>query len=258
MAAAHRILTNSFGLIPFGLYRKEGEARVAVDDSRAEPGAESAAQRLHVPLYAAEGRHVQRLLARLRGGVEPAGAGRPGGRSASPCPRDCCTIRKDQETGRYWYDYSVDGVRRTFTNYELSFLYFETYDGIRGRGLLDLAREAIAVDAMAQRYGKKFYQNGARLSGIVEVDSDCQPGDPSEGEIAVRRPTPTDDAFAVAVLDHGHEVHPAGRQPERCPVHREPGASAWRRSAASPASQSTCSRRARRAMTATPSSGSTM
>ena len=45
---------------------------------------------------------------------------------------------------------------------------FETYDGIRGRGLLDLARESIAVDAMTQRYGKKFYQNGARLSGIVE------------------------------------------------------------------------------------------
>ena len=26
VAAAHRILTNSFGLIPFGLYRKEGRS----------------------------------------------------------------------------------------------------------------------------------------------------------------------------------------------------------------------------------------
>ena len=66
-------------------------------------------------------------------------------------------------------------MQRTFSNYELSFLYFETYDGIRGRGLLDLARETIALDAMAQRYGKKFYQNGARLSGIVEVDTDAKP-----------------------------------------------------------------------------------
>ena len=32
VAAAHRILTNSFGLIPFGLYRKDGDARVPVDD----------------------------------------------------------------------------------------------------------------------------------------------------------------------------------------------------------------------------------
>ena len=30
VAAAHRILTNSFGLIPFGLYRKEGEERVTL------------------------------------------------------------------------------------------------------------------------------------------------------------------------------------------------------------------------------------
>ena len=39
----------------------------------------SAAQRLYVPLPAAENRHVQRLLARLRGGLEPAGRRRPGG-----------------------------------------------------------------------------------------------------------------------------------------------------------------------------------
>lgn len=32
VAAAHRILTNSFGLIPFGPYRKDGEERVAVED----------------------------------------------------------------------------------------------------------------------------------------------------------------------------------------------------------------------------------
>ena len=37
------------------------------------------------------------------------------------------------------------------------------------RQALALAREAIAVDAMAQRFGKKFYQNGARISGIVEI-----------------------------------------------------------------------------------------
>lgn len=32
VAAAHRILTNSFGLIPFGLYRRDGEERVPVED----------------------------------------------------------------------------------------------------------------------------------------------------------------------------------------------------------------------------------
>ena len=42
--------------------------------------------------------------------------------------------------------------------------------------MLDLARETVAMDTMAQRFGKKFYQNGARLSGVVEVDTDTKPG----------------------------------------------------------------------------------
>lgn len=56
-----------------------------------------------------------------------------------PLPSDCCAIRQDRETGEYFYDYSVDGVLRTFSGYELSFLYFESYDGVRGRGFLHLA-----------------------------------------------------------------------------------------------------------------------
>src|SRR5699024_7099815 len=112
-------------------------------------------------------------------------------------------------TQTYWYDYNVDGVQRTFAPYELSFLFFETYDGVLGRGLLDLAREAIATDAMAQRYGKKFYQNGARLSGIVTVESDTSPDSRQKIKREVRRYA-SDDMFAVAVLDHDMKYTPLG------------------------------------------------
>ena len=174
VAAAHRILTNSFGLIPFGLYRKEGEERVAVDTPELNRVLKIRPNDYMSPFML---RKVVMSNAFWHGFGAVWNRQGPGGRVVQriPLPSDCCAIRKDQETGRYWYDYNVDGVRRTFANYELSFLYFETYDGIRGRGLLDLAREAIAVDAMTQRYGKKFYQNGARLSGIVEINSDASP-----------------------------------------------------------------------------------
>ena len=69
----------------------------------------------------------------------------------------------------------MDGVQRVFSGYELSFLYFESYDGIRGRGMLDMARETIGAEGAAQQYGRKFYQNGAMISGIVEVDTDLSP-----------------------------------------------------------------------------------
>ena len=208
VAAAHRILTNSFGMIPFGLYRKDGDARVAVEDPDLNRVLKVRANDYMSPF-------MLRKIAMSNafwwgfGAVwnRKDSAGRVIARI--PLPTDCCTIRKDANTGTYWYDYSLEGLHRSFANSELSFLYFETYDGIRGRGLLDLAREAISVDAMAQRYNKKFYQNGARLSGIVEVDTDANP----ETRKRVKeefRTFASDDAFAVAVLDHSMKYTPLG------------------------------------------------
>lgn len=208
VAAAHRILTNSFGLIPFGVYRKDGEARVQVDDAD-----------LNKVLKVRPNDYMSPFMLRkiVMSNAFWFGFGAVWNRKDSdgrviariPLPTDCCTIRKDRNTGTYWYDYNVDGLQKTFANSELSFLYFETYDGIHGRGMLDLAREAISVDAMAQRYNKKFYQNGARLSGIVEVDTDAS----KETRNRIKQEFKTfasDDAFAVAVLDHSMKFTPLG------------------------------------------------
>lgn len=208
VAAAHRILSNSFGLIPFGLYRKEGDARVAVEDSA-----------LNRVLKVRANDYMSPFMLRkiVMSNAFWWGFGAVWNRRDSagqvveriPLPTDCCTIRKDAESGTYWYEYSVEGISKSFANSELSFLYFETYDGIRGRGLLDLAREAISVDAMAQRYNKKFYQNGARLSGIVEVDTDANPETRNRVKQEFRS-FAADDAFAVAVLDHSMKFTPLG------------------------------------------------
>lgn len=208
VAAAHRILTNSFGLIPFGVYRKDGEARVQVDDAD-----------LNRVLKVRPNDYMSPFMLRkiVMSNAFWHGFGAVWNRKDSDgrviarihLPTDCCTIRKDRNTGTYWYDYNVDGMQKTFANSELSFLYFETYDGIHGRGMLDLAREAISVDAMAQRYNKKFYQNGARLSGIVEVDTDAS----KETRNRIKQEFKTfasDDAFAVAVLDHSMKFTPLG------------------------------------------------
>lgn len=208
VAAAHRILTNSFGLIPFGVYRKDGEARVQVDDAD-----------LNRVLKVRPNDYMSPFMLRkiVMSNAFWFGFGAVWNRKDSdghviariPLPTDCCTIRKDRNTGTYWYDYNVDGLQKTFANSELSFLYFETYDGIHGRGMLDLARETISVDAMAQRYNKKFYQNGARLSGIVEVDTDAS----KETRNRIKQEFKTfasDDAFAVAVLDHSMKFTPLG------------------------------------------------
>lgn len=208
VAAAHRILTNSFGLIPFGAYRKDGDARVPYNDERLRTMLKVRPNDCMSPFML---RKVLMSNAFWHGFGAVWNRRDSSGRVVQrlPLPTECCSILKDREGGQYWYQYNVDGMVKKFSNYELSFLFFETYDGIHGRGFLHLAREAIAVDAMAQRYGKKFYQNGARLSGIVQIDSDAdrKTRDKVKAEF---QSYATDDAFAVAVLDRDMKYTPLG------------------------------------------------
>lgn len=210
VAAAHRILCNDFGMIPFSLYRREGEARIAEHDPdldrvfKARPNDNMTPYMLGRTVMSNAFWHGFGAVWNRRDGT---------GRIVEriPLPSDCCTIRQDRESGQYFYDYSVDGVFHTFTGYELSFLFFESYDGIRGRGFLDLARETIGGEGAAQRYGRKFYQNGAMISGIVEVDTDLN----KEGRDAIKeqfaRYNPYGaDAFKVAVLNRGYKYTPLG------------------------------------------------
>lgn len=208
VAAAHRILTNSFGAIPFGVYRKEGDARVPVSDEALDQVLKIRPNVNMSPFLCAK-TWMSNAFWRGWGAVWNRRDGRGNIVERIPLPTECASIRQDKETGLYWYDFNVDGVYKTFSSFELSFLFFETYDGIRGRGMLDLARETIASDGMAQRYGKKFYQNGARLSGIVEVETDTSPA--SRQKIKDQfQAYANDDMFKVAVLDHQMKFTPLG------------------------------------------------
>ena len=210
VAAAHRILCNDFGMIPFSLYRKNGDAREPVQDPdldlvfKLRPSVDRTPYMLGRTVMSNAFWHGFGAVWNRRG---------PDGRILEriPLPSDCCSIRQDQTTGQYYYDYSVDGEFRTFTGYELSFLFFESYDGIRGRGFLNLARETIGAEGAAQQYGRKFYQNGAMISGIVEVDTDLKKEGRDEIKEQFARYNPYgDDAFKVAVLTRGYKYTPIG------------------------------------------------
>lgn len=210
VAAAHRILCNDFGMIAFSLFKKDGDARVPAQDAeldrvfKTRPNSDMTPYMLGRTVMSNAFWHGFGAVWNRRG---------PDGRIAErvALPSECCSIRRDRETGQYFYDYSVDGVFRTFAGYELSFLFFESYDGIRGRGFLDLARETIGAEGAAQRYGRKFYQNGAMISGIVEVDSDLGEKERDRVREAFAKYNPYgDDAFKVAVLGRGYKYTPIG------------------------------------------------
>lgn len=210
IAAAHRILTNSMSLLPIGIYRKKDGARHAVSDDALDwvlkiraSDTQSPALMKKVLMSQAFWYGVGYAWIRLdeSGTVQ----------ELLPLYTKDVTIKKDPSTGHIWYDCNMEDIRRRFAPSELIIVYFETYDGVRGRGVLDMARDAIATDAASQRFARKFYQNGARMSGIVEVDADLGP----DGRNTIKKEFSRyaaggDDNFKVAVLDRGYKYTPMG------------------------------------------------
>lgn len=202
IAAAHRILTNAFGIIPFGAYLKgEDGARLPAEDAALERALRVRPNDRQTPFL------LQKIVMSNAfwhgfGAVWNRRDGEGRLLERIPLPTECCSIAWDAGERMYWYTYDVDGVQRTFAPSELSFLFFETYNGVWGRGILDLARESIAGDALAQQYEAQFYLNGARLSGVVEVDTDASPETRERVRTAFAK-FAGEDRFKVAVLDHG-------------------------------------------------------
>lgn len=207
--AAHRILAGSMSVLPVGLYRKDGEERIRVADksldfvmsARSNPVmSPSVVKRTLMSQAFWYGRgHLWVRRSPSTGDVT----------QLIPLYTPDVKIRKDASTDQYWYDCVINGVVRTFHPDELITVLFESYDGIHGRGILELANDTIAADANAQKFNKKFYSSGAKMSGVVSVDTDLG----REGRDKVKsefKKYASDDAFAVAVLDRGMSYTPIG------------------------------------------------
>ncbi len=211
IAAAHRLLTGSMSLIPFSLYQRRDGGRYPYEDADINFLLRVRANQRMSPALC---RKVLMSQAFWHGTGYGWMVRAPNGviTEIVPLPSDQVTIRRDNYTGNSWYDCVLEtGESRTFAPSELIIVFFDTYDGLHGRGLLSLARETIGADGAAQRFARKFYQNGACTSGIVEVEADLgKPGrDHIKGEFG-RYASGGDDAFKVAVLDRGMKFTPMG------------------------------------------------
>ncbi len=118
-------------------------------------------------------------------------------------PSDGAIIERD-ESGALFYIFTVNGVQRRLSGHEVIHIPWITTDGIVGKGLVQYAKETIATDIAAQKFAGKFYRNGARPSGIVEVPTEMEKEskDIVRGEFE-RMVSGVDNAFRVAVLDLG-------------------------------------------------------
>ena len=208
VAAAHRILTNAMSAMPMAIFQKRGDGRHPVSVRELDyllkirPNARMGPALCRKILMSRAFWHGEGYLGIFRdrrGQIT----------DLIPLPTEGRVIRKDPATGQLWYDFTVDGLTCTFAPSDLVIVFFDTYDGLYGKGVLALAKSTIGADAAAQKYARKFYQNGARMSGIVSVATDLDQKGRDKIKASFQRYA-SEDEFKVAVLDRGMTYTPIG------------------------------------------------
>ena len=115
VAAAHRILCNDFGMIPFSIYQKVGDTRIPQSVPELDTIFKSRPNDNMTP-YMAQRTVMSNAFWHGFGAMW--NRRDPFGQIVEriPLPSDCCTVRQDKETGQYFYDYNVDGVMATMSS----------------------------------------------------------------------------------------------------------------------------------------------
>ncbi len=214
VAAAHRILTNSLGGLPVGLYVKKDGRREAVTSHRTLEVLQKRSnlvmspfmlkktlmsdcfwygEAFARPIYSAGGTQLEEMRYYPHSSVS----------------------RVEVETKRgkeIWYRLTeANGEAKTWAPDEIIKLLFDSSDGEKGYGILDLAKQTIRTDLGAQTYSEKFYSNGARPSGILKTDGKLE----TDAKYKARNTFMamvggSENAYRVAVLDRGLEYTPLG------------------------------------------------
>lgn len=202
VAAAHRILTNSIGAMPVDMYERQGTRRISVSDHRTLYPLQIRANPWMSPMI-----YKKIMMSRCfwygEAFAYPDLSVYP--MQLIPLPPQP-TLFEDPDTGERWYSFQPNPEiqPRKFNERELIHHYFETGDGKSGVGLLQIARKAIETDLNAQTYAGKFYSQGARPSGVVEVPGKLeQPLKDKVRDSFERMVGGLDGAFRIAVIDNG-------------------------------------------------------
>lgn len=208
VAAAHRIFTNSLAALPWMIRMKDGEKRLEVDHGISKVLKQRANEYM-TPFMAEK---ILYSMAFWHGvGYAWIERNEKTGEITGliPLPVDP-EIYVNQTDGTRWYKFELpeDNVfgkklSKTFGESQLFKYMFESYDGFIGRGFLKMAKETLDTDLKAQNYNNKFYTNGARPSGIIEVAAELGKEKRSMLKEEFTEKYSGNNAFKVAVLDLG-------------------------------------------------------
>lgn len=209
------MIARTIGSLPLNVYRKAGREREVADQHPA-----------HWLLHHAPNPHMTAMALRQTWLLHAIGRGNAYGeivwdgraRPVAIWPLLPTTTRPIlDEDGELWYELRVP-------NMEVRYLPAENvlhipglgFDGIVGYGLLQVARNAIGLNAAQDQYAAKFFRNGGTISGAIESPNVLKDDtfNRLKREIAEKF-SGLENAHRVAILEAGLKFNPLN------PTHEE-------------------------------------
>jgi len=122
-------------------------------------------------------------------------------------------VRVFKYKNRLWYE--VKGYDLPFAASEIFHIAGPGYDGISGKSMLSVAREAVGFGLAVQEFGSRFFANGSNMDGVLSV--------PGKLDAAVRdrikddwekKYTGLDKSHGIGILEGGLQYTRIGIPPE--------------------------------------------
>lgn len=200
--------------LPVELYRRRGGKRVAIDSHPVDTIFNRTA---NPEMSAAAARGFGWMSFLLWGNAYYRKVVSDDGRLIAlwPLQPDQMRIARNTDTGKLVYVYSVNGKEFPYSQDEIFHVPSYSLDGIVGMSIVELHRQSIGANQAGEKFGAKYFSNGARPSMVLEY-----PAKLSNDAIKNLRESfeatygGIDNAHRVAVLEQGAKLNAVSINPK--------------------------------------------
>jgi len=211
--ACIRIISEDVGKIPLQVFRKEKNGRQR-DDSHPlnnifnnNPNPEMTAMSFRQTLMGhvlAYGNGYAEIVRDATGQVA----------ALWPLLPDRVTPKRDSN-GLLYYEYkNVDGTTTSLSQSKIFPIPGFSFDGIQGYNVIHYARQSLGLARAAERFGAKFFGNGAKSTGVIEVPGRLTEKAFKNLKTSVEQQISGDNIHRMLLLEEGAAFKPVSLSPE--------------------------------------------
>lgn len=124
-------------------------------------------------------------------------------RELLPLPHDRVRVEQLSDWELIYHVRLADGKEKTLTKREVFHLRGLSLDGIRGIGIVTLARQTIGTSLAAQRHAAKFFANGLQTSGVFTHPGELSDKAYTRLKESLKEDYSADNVYSPMLLEEG-------------------------------------------------------